>query len=212
MKKLIILRTAFIVGSNSGVQQGEDRINQYLHGLNTFFNFIEEEKNVEILLLDNTISQIDNINKKILNCIPSYVNKVFFEKNNFGTLNKGAGLIEAWLEIEDYIKKYDYIIHFEPRLVLENFNFFKYCINFNENVFSVNENNRSHFNTGLFSIKSETLIGFSKSTDLNYMVKNNISIEYLLYDFFKERNIFFKKFDKMNVLWHDSKTNKILKM
>ena len=55
-------------------------------------------------------------------------NLVLFSDNKFGARNKGAGLVQNWIHLKEYIPKwstYSHIIHFEPRQLLTSDGFFQ---------------------------------------------------------------------------------------
>jgi hypothetical protein len=206
---LITLRTAFNV--NFTFTSYQDRLEQYLDGLKTFFDFYNKYNcKTPIMIIDNTIND-KGIDKNILNIIPENVIFKIFNSNVFGSLNKGAGLIESWLYLQDDLLKYDNIIHFEPRLKLLDFNFFESYFNNPRNLFTTN-NTIKHFNTGLFTLNSNVLIEFSKSINLKEMTEQRISIEYIIYDYIFDHNISYDIVDKMGVIWHDEVQKKSLYM
>ena len=49
---------------------------------------------------------------------------VIRNKNDVGILNKGAGLIENLVFCSEQIKQFDYIVYYEPRLLLTDPSFF----------------------------------------------------------------------------------------
>jgi hypothetical protein len=60
------------------------------------------------------------------------------------------------------------------------------------------------FNTGLFCVKTITLINYINETDLNNFVYNlRMSIEEHLFLYFAKNNIEYSVTDKMGLRWHD---------
>ena len=182
--------------------KGEERNDQYIEGLNTFFGHLDvlNKPNIDIIIFDNTIGKHKMLPEQILKVIPSNVRIITDNVNNYGCINKGAGLIECWRYCNDIIKQYDYLIHFEPRQLLLNFNFIQNFLENPRNLFTYGQNG-IHFNTGLFCINSETLLLFIDNIDLQLMVSNFVSIEYAIFDFFKNNNIPFSVTEKMELLW-----------
>ena len=88
------------------------RIKQYQNGINKIFEF---NKDCDIIIADNG----NNFNFKLNGKITVIKNN----PNNYGKINKGAGLIEIWRNNIELLKQYDYIIHFEPRQLLINNDF-----------------------------------------------------------------------------------------
>jgi hypothetical protein len=193
--------------SNRDSCKGEKRIIQYVDGLKKFFEYsdILKEFNVDIYVFDNTLSKNDKLPQQLLDVIPEYVTIITDEVNNYGCINKGAGLIESWRYLKDIIDKYDFLIHFEPRQILQNFNFIQYFLHNQENLFRLGEGN-NHFYTGLFSIKCESLINYINNVNINEMVIKYISVEYDIYNYFINNKITYSIRDKMEVIWFANET------
>jgi hypothetical protein len=203
---LIILSCAFNppprTGYGSGRFTGEDRVNQYMAGLDTFLSGHDRFKNVDIIISDNTSSSFSEIDQRIVDRFPSN-SRVFLTKNNqFGGLNIGAGLIFTWLCLENEIKEYDWIIHHEPRQKTRNFNFIDSFLSNPRNLFTINREHGRHFNTGLFCISSKDLLSYCRSINLIEMVKNSISIEDQIFNFFQKEKIQFDTRDEMGLTWY----------
>lgn len=208
------LRTAFNVGNKKGVSNGKERTEQYINGLKKFFSYsFYENKNLNVttFLCDNTTENKEEIDIEIINIIPSNVNYILKKKNNFGQFNKGAGLIEFWRENREELKKNDWVMYFEPRLILNSPDFINSFLENPKNMFTYNADS-NHFNTGIFSIKTSDLLRFEESINLFDMVNNFWSIEDLLYKFFLKENIEFYTFDKMGVTWHNAFNNEKINM
>tara|TARA_B100001175_G_scaffold316780_1_gene331601 strand:- start:199 stop:867 length:669 start_codon:yes stop_codon:yes gene_type:complete len=185
----------------------EERITQYIKGINKFIELNKkfiDEKIIDVYLADNTIENKSKMPLELLNIIPDNIKIITSLNNNYGCYNKGAGVIEQWIYYDNLIKEYDYLIHFEPRQLLINNNFINNFINNPRNLFTYNCNKqvREHFNTGLFTCKSNELIHFIEENKPEYLVKENLSIEYVLYDFFKKYNFTYDTLDKMNLIWY----------
>ena len=58
-----------------------------------------------------------------------------------------------------------------------------------------------HFNTGLFTIKSDILINYINTMKINVFCNESISIEDDLINYFKNNNISYHILDKLNVYW-----------
>lgn len=139
MKPLLFIDTCILL-ENTNVT---NRVNQYIQGLGSIFkhNDFFIDNNFDIILVDNTVDDIDDIEKatnvKIKDIIPKNVNVITKKQNNYGKINKGAGCFEHWslVPIELY-KKYDYIIVFEARQTLKSKNFFDAFIENPTTIFS----------------------------------------------------------------------------
>jgi len=185
---------------------GEQRIKDYVIGLNAFFKYNRYfiDNKIDIYFVDNNINNEFPLNENIKNALPKNVKLCCFCKNNYGVLNCGAGLLEQWTECKSIIEKYDYIIHFEPRQILIDNYFIE---NANENSFYFIKEHKQ-FWTGLFSISSKILLKYIEETNIEKMVKNSVCIENSLYDFFIKYEYEYNCVNKLNLKWHDNTTNK----
>ena len=165
------------------------RIKQYQNGINKIFEF---NKDCDIIIADNG----NNFNFKLNGKITVIKNN----PNNYGKINKGAGLIEIWRNNIELLKKYDYIIHFEPRQLLINNDFINDFIKNPRNLFTIGKE-QNHFNTGLFCIKSSTLLQYIRLNSPQLLVVKKLGIEYSLYHFFLRNKIHFDTREKMNLIW-----------
>ena len=201
-QKILCILPICINTTNKNSNTGLERIEQYITGLNKFFEYIEILNNykVDIIIFDNTINKTEMLPAKILEIIPKNVKIINDMVNNYGCINKGAGLIESWIYLNNYISQYDFLIHFEPRQLLLNFNFITSFLENPRNLFNHGGSN-DHFNTGLFCISSKVLTTFIKSINLNEMCEKYISVEFILFDFFKKFNVPYCIADKMELVW-----------
>lgn len=191
----------------------EKRQIQYLEGIQQIYK-LNKNYDIKIYLSDNS-DFFDNNSE-----IKDYINTTHIEiisnvSNIYGKVNKGAGLIENWVYNKDLLKKYDWIIHFEPRQLLQSNQFINNFLQNPRNLFTLGKE-KNHFNTGLFCINSESLLEFININNPDKLIKNNISIEYVLYSYFiinKIKNkIEFSILDKMDLLWYDTYSKTTYKM
>jgi hypothetical protein len=183
------------------------RNQQYIDGINSVFKYKEilDKYGVDICLSDNTISDVSNIPHEIMSIIPNDIKIITYVKNTYGSINKGAGLLETWGFCIDIIKHYDWVIHFETRQKLENFDFIKNFLESNRNLFNEGDPIHSkHINTGLFCIDSSVLLKYIRETPPASLIYPPVSIEYDIFNFIKRNNIHYDKMDKMGLLWHDN--------
>lgn len=201
--------------TNSGSNKGKERIQQYVNGLNQFFEYrdILEKYNIDVYITDNSISTEDNLPFEILNILPPNVKIMTSLNNKFGSINKGAGLIEQWIYCKEIIEKYDWLIHFEPRQLLINFNFINNFLEKPRNLFkpinnclSTNNKTNTHFYTGLFCIETSKLLNYCINTNLHIMTKKYISIENDLYNYMVQSKIVFYFIEKLELKWFDTTT------
>lgn len=194
------------------LEREDNRLTQYINGIKKFLQlnkkYIDDNK-MDVYITDNTISQDNKLHQSLLDIIPENIKIITCLNNNYGCFNKGAGDIEQWRYCSTLIKEYDYFIHFEPRqLLIDNY----FIDNFMKNprtLFTMNVNNtRGAYNTGLFACKSLELIHFIRCISPDSIITNNISIEYVMYNFFTQNNILFDILDKMNLIWYDTYAQK----
>jgi hypothetical protein len=176
------------------LEYGNKRIEQYQKGINTLLE-LNKNNNIDMILADNG-SDFDLILDKRITVINN-------NPNNYGKINKGAGLIEIWRNNIELLKKYDYIIHFEPRQLLINNDFIDDFMKNPRNLFTIGKE-QNHFNTGLFCIKSSTLLQYIQLNSPQLLVSKRLGIEYSLYHFFLRNKIQFDTRKKMNLIWYDT--------
>jgi len=212
-KILFFLSTAFNVDDvkNIKVEYGQQRVERYINGINKFFefDFTQYGHDISFIISDNTIDTPNLIDTSILEVIPDNVIFNFKDDNKFGSINKGSGVLTSWSRSVDEISQHDYILHFEPRLLMDNYNFLEDFLNDPRTLITIGDN-KKHFNTGLFSFNSEEFLKFINSTSPQELAINRDSIEYTLFDFVINNNIKFDNLDKMGVYWHDANNNNIL--
>lgn len=202
---IVQLRTAFKPPYLSADKQIE-RYGQFLDGLQAFFRHAApfRDNAARIYLIDNTIPSVDILPGKLRSLLQENgVEVVVFDKNAYGSVNKGAGEIQSIQHMRDVISKYKWFIHFEPRQVMQSAYFAESFFSNPRDLFTVNVNPPPHFNTGLYATRSEHILKFVEQfTDerLRGMVNRRESLEYLLYDFYKA-NFAFETLDKMDLFW-----------
>lgn len=205
-KVVLMLSCAFnpptLTGYGTKRVIGEDRISQYEEGFKTFFKDLDLFNSMDIVITDNTIDNIDQIDKRIIENIPLKSFYLLTRDNTLGRFNNGVGLIHTWLYSESLISNYAWFIHHEPRQKTRNMDFIKSFINHPRNLFTINKEHGKHFNTGLFCIESPTLIDYCKSSNLEEMIKNSISIEDHLFDYFNTKHISYDLRNEMGLTWY----------
>lgn len=209
---ILLLSTIFIDINNplykkNQITSNKERIIQYLNGIKKVKELNPES---DIYISDN--SNYLNEKSDILHyLIENNIHIIKDAPNNYGKINKGAGLIENWKHNISLLKKYEYIIHFEPRLLLIDNYFINNFLENKRNLFTLNHPIlMPHFNTGLFTIKSDILINYINTVKINVLCNKSISIENDLINYFKNNNISYHILDKLNVYWFDKyETNKI---
>ena len=188
------------------LESNKNRKKQHIEGIKQVMKMkpIFDRFGVHVSLCDNTIKPGQKIDKDITDCFYEGCFLHAIDCNNYGKLNKGAGLIETWNHQRHDWSNYDFIIHYEPRQIIGNYSFFHEFLNSPANMFSINySTNPPHFNTGIFAIETRILESFINSVDLDKMIKDRVSIEYSLYNFIIRNNIPFKTKEKNGIMSHE---------
>ncbi len=191
----------------NSVCTGEERILQYSEGFKIFFNFYKNyyDRYEDVYIVDNTLKDISHLDKRIKNEIPANVNIIFTQKNEHGKLNKGAGILENWMEVESLASNYEFVFHFEPRLKLKSTKIFDQFAKEKKTTFLSHK--IKQFKTGLIIFKMSDFkkyLSQRKTSDLCYPYT---SLEDDIYSFFEKDKKNFTLIDKPDILWHDSAIN-----
>lgn len=210
MKILIELRTALNVSGNNflPLSHGQRRKQQYIDGIKSFTQHHQEFENCDVVLVDNTMDNEDEVPQDIRDSLPPETFLYVKRRNDYGKYNKGAGIIEMWRDYSDIMMSYDYLFYHEPRLLLEDFSFTKSFLNQPRNYFSLALDDQ--VKTGYFGANVKDLHEFYTKVDLDSMVKKSISIENIMFSFFKEKNTEFIK-NACYCLWHDAAKDEYVK-
>ena len=74
-QKILCILPICINPTNTSSNKGLERIEQYISGLNKFFEYIDilNKYTVDIIIFDNTINKTEKLPEKILNIIPDNV-------------------------------------------------------------------------------------------------------------------------------------------
>ena len=199
MKILCLLVTCFNP-TNARCSRNQVREKQFVDGITKFLEYkhILDQHDVKICLVDNSC---DTMPSYISNLLPNDV-IINVQNNNKGERNKGVGLIWQWKQCQDIIKEYDYIIHFEPRQIMVNFNFINSFLSRPRTLLNIN--NRNHMiNTGLLCIDSNSLIKYIDNADTTMMNEKSICIEGDLMKFIDRERIGYDTEESLNIIWHD---------
>lgn len=212
---VVLLSTAFItiLGHKKNTLQREQ---QYISGISQIVDYCNF-KGVDIAISDNTITSDTTLPDNVNVVIDKVDNSrhFFFNENKYGQVNKGAGLLAQWKYCLPRLRnKYSYVIHYEPRHFIGSFSFFDLCLNNKENIFRLDSPivykyrffpyKYKHFQTGLIGANINTLVNFCNQQEAHLMVKNNLSIEELLYGFFMKNKIKFNCVKRLGLIWHSS--------
>lgn len=211
MKHCIFMPTTIRVSENCQLYKRKQlasnisRLKQYTEGI---LKVLELNKSIEIdiIISDNSdFFDEDSDLKNIL--IDKNVKIIKNAPNVYGGKNKGSGVIENWLYSKELLMEYHYIIHFEPRQLLVDNHFINSYIENPRNLFNVNTSG-NHFNTGIFCIQSQLLFDFIKEYSPERLMKNKLSLEYILYKFMNKYE--YDTILLMGLKWYDTFKNKTI--
>lgn len=232
MKSAIILNTALITTQGN---HGLMRIKQYLDGLSQVKNLVQKYPDFDLFFVDNTVANEDVLDKKLLtaiNSLPNLKAKELFFDNEFGSKNKGCGVIAAWRRILPQIlgQGYEYVIHFEPRQKIQNLSFFETFLNNPGSYFKtvrrhptasmIDKYIRPLFPpygirevmSGLFSCSPQVLAQFARTADITSLVENNRSMEKDFYNYLIIGNVPFTPIQNLGLDWHDPLRNSYVRI
>ena len=184
----------------------ENRIKDYVAGLNSFFEKLDKTKNLDFIFVENTCENEKDIPKEIYDIIPEGTFLFVKRKNNYGKFNKGAGVIEMWKEYLDKISKYDYFFYYEPRMILDDASFLQSFLDNPRNYFSIEDNTQfPAVKTGYFGVKVKDFVEYCDSINLEKFVQDGINIENSMRSFFENKNTHFEKDNKYCIRrWYGS--------
>ena len=202
-KILIELRTALNVSGNTflPLSHGDKRRKQYIDGISAFSEYYERYKHCDVVLIDNTLESEDQVPKDIRDVLPEESFLYVKLKNDYGKVNKGSGIIEMWKDYSEILTTYEYLFYYEPRLLLKDFSFMKSFLDNPRNYFSLAREDQ--VKTGYFGANVKDLYEFYSQVDLDHMASNFISLENMMFSFFKEKSTEFIE-NAHYCLWHDA--------
>ena len=127
---------------------------QYVEGFKNFFHYYKNYFNSyqNVFIVDNTLKDISFLDERIVNEIPKEAQYVFTQKNNYGKINKGAGLLENWHALKETIFEYEFMFHYEPRLLIKTPEIFNRFTKERKTTFL--EHEIEQFKTGALIIKT----------------------------------------------------------
>lgn len=213
MKTALLLSTAFIT-TQAENQNSLWRRRQYLSGIEDICKRIKNYKDIDLFIADNTIHDESELCVDLRGQLSSIEgHRKYYKVNNyFGAKNKGCGLLAQWRHaLPNIVKNYQHVIHYEPRQKMNDESF---LINFQKypgNIFRLDTVKvykyhlfpvlYRHFQTGYFSCNSRTLLDIALSLDENLMCDKSLSIEGLIYQYFKHRKLSFKLVKQLGISW-----------
>jgi len=179
----------------SPIAVGEKRIRDYANGLVRISTILKDFTKTPIFIVDNTLEDLTQIPLELKSLIPENWTIVLTHSNLYGRHNKGAGDIETIRCISQKLATYNYVVFYEPRLILEKTHFLTSLIQSPRNSLWLENKNFYDFilrrksksiSTGFYSIQSEKLLLFVNQVDLERMVDCKESVEHVFFDFLKK--------------------------
>jgi len=191
--------------NKGNLAKNSKRLAQYIQGIDAIRQYDDQFRanNVKIYLVDNTIPSDKPFPQQLLKHIPEWWTVLHSDNNQNGKYNKGAGLIDNWRKYSDVLKNSEWIIHYEPRLLLKDFSMFESILKNPRCLFTKGPNHRPptsyDFNTGLMCISSKVLLEFIEEYPV---LKPGISFEHTLSRWLcSVKNIQVDFYPKMGVIW-----------
>jgi len=177
------------------------------NGLNSLSIIDDFITKCDCYYMDNTVNQEDELPDFVRNVIPKSAERVYStEANHYGTINKGAGVIEMMQYVKDKIKNYEWYVHHEPRTVIRHSGMFDSFLSEPSNLFKVGSPanpNENSFWTGTFFIHTKNLIDYLDRVDLDTLCNESISIEFHIRNFIESRSIPYRSVDDAGIIWND---------
>jgi hypothetical protein len=178
----------YLANNKSSIILGQKRWINYQRTSKIFFDKIKYLEVDRIIFLDNTLKNSSVNIQRVKQIMPRNVEIVLTETNKYGIYNKGAGDIETLKHIANFKNLLtEYIFYFELRLELISLDFIADFKNKPRNLIHINPTNNSA-TTGYFGCKSESLFDFANTSNLESMIKDEASIEYLLGEYAVQNN------------------------
>lgn len=197
---------------NREFSAGEKRVKEFVSGFESFFTISKGKipSSTTSYVVDNTVLCSELLDKRIDEVLTKYQDQfsalLFTGRNQYGWRNKGAGLIDKWLWLEEehLLDGMDWFLHYEPRQSLRNWDFFGEFYKNPRNLFCVNRQTpgEHHFNTGILAMETSTMLRFARSVNLEEMIANSVGIEYALYNWFSETGTPFGEVPKMGITYY----------
>jgi hypothetical protein len=204
---LLYIDIASIVNDNDiTMEKNGVRQQQIIAGLKKLFEYKFATHQCDIMISDNTCEELATKFKEV---IPTEVLHRCFTDNRYGSINKGAGLVQKWIHNADILQQYEWMIHFEGRLLLRSFEFFDRFFASPTYYFtygSKTPGDTSHFFTGLFSAKTDDILRFCDLFPKEKLIHNRISIEYPISDYLRSK---VTVLDSVDVIWFCARSSPV---
>ena len=193
--RLALNTSQYASQATSPIAVGEKRIKDYENGLARLRAILKEFATTPIFIVDNTLEDLTQIPFELKSLIPENWIVVLSHSNIYGRHNKGAGDIETIRCISQKLTTFDYVIFYEPRLILEKTHILTSLIQSPRNALWLENKNFYDFilrrksksvSFGFYSIQPEKLLSFVDQVDLERMVDRKESVEDIFFEFLKK--------------------------
>ena len=152
------------------------RVRQYEQGLSDLAPvFSGLDGKVSVFLYDNTISNADKLPTALVKQLSSNIQIHATKVNDLGIINKGAGDIQAWIQMRELLSRFDFVFQYNPRMRLKHPDLLLRFISARAEF--VAQDFRGGARTGYFCLSSERLYRYVDSIDLSNFVSRSTSIE-----------------------------------
>jgi len=193
---LLYIDIASIVDDNDPFMEiTVKRKGQFIDGIKKLLEYDFKHKACDIMITDNTC---DTLYPEIDNLLPEGTIRRCFTDNQYGSKNKGAGLVQKWMYNKELIESYEWIIYFEGRQLLRSFSFFDRFFNNPQCYFAYGSALKNHVYTGIFSAKTEDILRFSEIYTKEVLIQGRISIEYPIFDYLRGQ---IQIVDSVDITW-----------
>jgi len=224
-KNLIFCSASFHIKHSTDVF----REKEYLFCLKQLLRFIPD--NFEIIVCDNSISQISDINNKELQELLNTKTKFLILNRNIGNINIGMGELDELIFVSENVDfdDYDKIIYFTLRKILtnpwlfekvnsmkkdaiiSNPQFLNLYNNYNFKYLPPTDNLYNDMFFALTSALMKEYVSFSKN-NIDICLKNNIGSEQNLFQFINKNNIEYEKLECLGLIRTHYKLNNCLQL
>lgn len=192
----------------SDLEYNSIRKEQIINGISKVLKYDFKKYGCDIAISDNTCTELIPAIKNIL---PNDTIISVFDNNPIGWFNKGAGVLQKWEYNKDIFSKYEWIIHFEGRLLMKDYTFFDNFFSKPDTYFAygnpLDKTNTNGFFTGLFSARSKDIIAFFSIYKPHIILFTGLSIENVIRDYFVEKA---QIVNNLFLYWFPSKENRVV--
>jgi hypothetical protein len=182
---LVSLRTAvdprkYQSHIRSPIVVGEQRNRQYAEGVRHVVDLVGNL--ADMVLIDNTVAAKNEIPSEITSCLPDTCTVLACQRNRYGRHNKGAGDIEIYRHFSSVIERYEFVLHFEPRMRITSPNVLVDLLG-SPRLSVWNAQTEAQLLTGYYMIPGKSLADFVRIRSPLIMSLRKQSIESLFFSY-----------------------------